>query len=82
MAFITDDQPEAGEVLWALDLDERGDPAQAHRIVAMEAQAQGPEVRVTACGLRLDMFTHPRGWWRVKAGRMPLQDLYVHCGKD
>lgn len=67
-----------GEALWMLDLDRDNWPWRAHEIQAVGNP--GPnEVRVTVCGQRVDRFTHPRGWWGVKVGELPLQEHAVHC---
>lgn len=65
-------------VLWALELDGDGWPVLAHRIVEDDGQ-----VRVAACGRQLTAATHPRGWWRVRPGKLPLSgENDIHCGRD
>lgn len=72
-------------ILWALDLDEQGNPILAHRIVDRKmTKGQGviaEEYRVTACGLHLDAQNHPTGWWQLPPGEVPLAEIsHVHCG--
>lgn len=79
--FLT---PGVEPVLWALDLDDNGSPVRAHRIVGVSRLPGEPpetEVRITACGLRLDITSHPDGWWLVDPGELPLAQADAnHCG--
>lgn len=70
--------------LWAMDLDGKGIPVRAHRVVNTEMQwrksVYPEEVRVTACGERRTAESHPDGWWTTEAGFLPLLPEHVHCG--
>lgn len=75
--------PGVEPVLWALDLDDNGNPVRSHRIVRREQGLAWPgqEIRVTACGLRFDADNHPDGWWLVDPGELPLAQADAnHCG--
>lgn len=72
-------------ILWALDLDGTGNPILAHRIVDRVLSVAhgfvGEEVRITACGQRLDQHNHPIGWWQLPPGEVPLAEVrLIHCG--
>lgn len=70
-------------VLWALDLDNRDYPWRAHRIVGTAHDERGCEVRTAACGARFTATSHPRGWWRMSDGRLPLSGPdSIHCGGE
>jgi hypothetical protein len=75
--------PLDGNNLWALDLDDQEVPVRAHLVVEYEhvAEVPGSEVRVTACGMHLTEHNHPRGWWYVPKGEIPLATTAaIHCG--
>ena len=66
--------------LWALDLGPlhpggRDVPLAAHLITEDTGAA-----RITACGQQRTSASHPRGWWQLPAGELPLQAHAVHCG--
>ena len=70
------------EILWAFDLDQDHWPRLAHQIVEIrnaKVGGQSREERVTACGLVLNVWNHPEGWWSLPPGKIPLQDHAVHC---
>jgi hypothetical protein len=68
----------SNELLWMLDLDRDGLPWRAHLIVEDHGSA-----RVTACGSRETVFSHPRGWWNTRAGEFPLAGTEaIHCGAE
>lgn len=70
--------------MWALDLDDDGNPIRAHRITRVENTLPGfpeKEIRWTACGERRSPETHPRGWWLCSKGQLPLGLASAnHCG--
>jgi hypothetical protein len=69
-------------VLWAMDIDSyTNTPVSAHRVVA-DGEGTEQRVKITACGLRLTEVNHPRGWWTMPEGELPLQSQHVHCGGD
>lgn len=65
--------------LWALDIDEHGRPWRAHLITKSEQTPWGEE-RIAECGERFTLGNHPRGWWSMEGGRLPLQAHAIHCG--
>jgi hypothetical protein len=73
------------EVLWAMDICGEighpyfGQPIAAHQIVRTEGEPGMREVRVTACGKRLTLGNHSRGWWSSPPGKLPLAAHAVHC---
>jgi len=68
--------------LWALDLDEKDRPWQAHLIVKSE-DGQFGEIRTGACGQTFTAGTHPRGWWSTEDGNLPLSGAHdIHCGRE
>lgn len=71
--------------LWALDLDDDGQPWQAHLIVEpveVPENGQWPDVLVAACGQRCAGWSHPRGWWGSDGTDLPLPKDAIHCGRD
>lgn len=70
---------DAGEVMWAIDLDGTGRwPEAAHQIVSAYRDRRG-EVRVSACGREFTEGTHPRGWWSSPPGKAPMADIHCHA---
>jgi hypothetical protein len=67
--------------IWALDLDSKNRPFQAHLITAI-AKGRYGEIRYSACGRDYTAHTHPRGWWTSHAGRFGMLERDTHCGRE
>lgn len=78
--------PNLTHTLWALDMDDHGNPTRAHRVTDIQCRhvktrPDAEETRVTACGMKLTVRNYPSGWWLVPHGELPLADVSkIHCG--
>ncbi|GAA0493815.1 hypothetical protein Ade02nite_21100 [Paractinoplanes deccanensis] len=68
--------PDGPRQVWMLDLDEDDRPILAHAVAGTE---RGGQVTITACGRRETAESHPRGWWNLRPGELPLADHAIHC---
>lgn len=85
LAFPTSEATAETHHLWAMDLDDSGNPVRAHLIVNIErrhrkTQPDPDETRTTACGMKLTGKNHPEGWWYVPISELPIAVQLCHCG--